>query len=77
MHEELLTEQENRQQKTLQETENSQIFIGQQIAFDDTNFISLLHQLKDAALRNDQEETLRLLKEIVPDFHHEEGKGGE
>lgn len=77
MHEELLTEQENQQQKTLQETENSQIFIGQQIAFDDTDFISLLHQLKDASLRNDREETLRLLKKIVPDFHHEEGKGGE
>ena len=48
---------------------------GQQIAFDDTDFISLLHQLKDASLRNDREETMRLLKEIVPDFHHEEGQG--
>ena len=66
------TEQENKQQKTLQETENSQIFIGKQIAFDDSNFISRLYKIEQAALRNDREETLQLLKELVPDFHHED-----
>ena len=72
MEEELMTEQENKQQKTLQETENSQIFIGKQIAFDDSNFISRLYKIEQAALRNDREETLQLLKELVPDFHHED-----
>ena len=72
MEEELMTEQENKQQKTLQETENSQIFIGKQIAFDDSNFISRLYKIEQAALRNDREETFQLLKELVPDFHHED-----
>ena len=66
------TEQENKQQKTLQETENSQIFIGKQIAFDDANFIARLYEIEQAALRNDRKETLQLLKELVPDFHHED-----
>ena len=72
MEEELMTEQENKQQKTLQETENSQIFIGKQIAFDDANFVSRLYEIEQAALRNDRKETLQLLKELVPDFHHED-----
>lgn len=70
LYEELLTEQESERGKTLQETENSRIFIGKQIAFDDKDFISLLHALEQAALHNDREEVLRLLKKIVPDFHH-------
>ena len=72
MEEELMTEQENKQQKTLQETENSQIFIGKQIAFDDANFVARLYEIEQAALRNDRKETLQLLKELVPDFHHED-----
>jgi FlaA1/EpsC-like NDP-sugar epimerase len=69
LSEELMTKQEIGEGKTLQETENSCIFIGQQIAFDDTNFVPDLYALKDAALHNDKEETIRLLRKIVPDFH--------
>ncbi|MBR4398761.1 MAG: polysaccharide biosynthesis protein, partial [Fibrobacter sp.] len=43
-------------------------FIGKQLVIDNNKFIAQLRTLRDAALENDEEATLRALREIVPTF---------
>ena len=63
LQEELLMNEEG-----LQKTQNKLIFIGKQIVIDNDKFIAQLRTLRDAALENDEEGTLRALREIVPTF---------
>ena len=63
LQEELLMNEEG-----LQKTQNKLIFIGKQLVIDNNKFISQLRTLRDAALENDEEGTLRALREIVPTF---------
>ncbi|MFA6837139.1 MAG: UDP-N-acetylglucosamine 4,6-dehydratase family protein, partial [Fibrobacteraceae bacterium] len=61
--EELLMNEEG-----LKRTSNKLIFIGKQINFDSTTFIDELWKLKNAALKNDEIATIRVLHDIVPTF---------
>ena len=63
LKEELLMNEEG-----LQKTQNKLIFIGKQLVIDNNKFIAQLRTLRDAALENDEEATLRALREIVPTF---------
>ena len=63
LQEELLMNEEG-----LQKTQNKLIFIGKQIVIDNDKFIAQLRTLRDAAFENDEDGTLRALREIVPTF---------
>ena len=71
LYEELLMNEEG-----LEETANKKIFIGTQIVIEPEKFLGELQELKEAALSNDSELTLKLLSEIVPTFHHKLNEGG-
>ncbi|MBQ1389278.1 MAG: polysaccharide biosynthesis protein [Clostridia bacterium] len=71
LYEELLLNEEG-----LTETANKKIFIGNQIEITPEKFMGQLQELKEAALKNNSELTLKLLAEIVPTFHHELNVGG-
>ena len=61
--EELLMNEEG-----LQKTKNKLIFIGKQIEIDEKTFPQKLCQLRDAALKNEENTAVRALHEIVPTF---------
>ena len=61
--EELLMNEEG-----LQKTSNKLIFIGKQIDIDEENFAERLHELRDAALKNNVELAIAALHEMVPTF---------
>lgn len=61
--EELLMDEEG-----LKKTSNKLIFIGNQIEINEELFINELSALKEAAIKNDVQETLRILHKIVPTF---------
>ena len=61
--EELLMNEEG-----LQKTSNKLIFIGNQIPIEMDTFASRLHELKDAAEKNDEQTAVRALREMVPTF---------
>lgn len=65
LYEELLMNEEN-----LKSTANHKIFIGQQINIERKQFINMYEKLKKSAENNDSRQTLALLEEIVPTFHH-------
>ena len=67
LFEELLMNEEG-----LISTANKKIFIGKQIAIDSITFMEKLEVLRDAANRNDADETVALLADLVPTFHHKE-----
>ena len=54
----------------LKSTANKKIFIGNQITIDEEELLKKLELLQEAAERNDSEETIRLLCDIVPTFKH-------
>lgn len=63
LYEELLMNDEN-----LKETHNNKIFINDQLEVDCSNFKAQYHKITAAAKRNDSEETVALLHQIVPTF---------
>lgn len=65
LFEELLMNEEG-----LVNTTNKKIFIGQQISIDPIVFMEKLNTLRDAANANQAEETVQLLADLVPTFHH-------
>ena len=65
LFEELLMDEEG-----LKSTANKKIFIGNQITIDEEELLKKLELLQEAAERNDSEETIRLLCDIVPTFKH-------
>lgn len=65
LFEELLMNEEG-----LTDTTNKKIFIGQQIHIDPIVFMEKLNTLRDAANANQAEETVALLADLVPTFHH-------
>ncbi len=65
LFEELLMNEEG-----LTNTTNKKIFIGQQIAIDSIVFMEKLNILRDAANANKAQETVDLLADLVPTFHH-------
>ena len=67
LYEELLMAEEG-----LRATSHAKIFIGKQINVPADSFICRLRQMKEAALRDDSEETVRLLEEMVPTFRHQQ-----
>ena len=54
----------------LTSTSNKKIFIGQQISIDPILFMEKLNTLRDAANANQAQETVELLADLVPTFHH-------
>ena len=67
LYEELLMAEEG-----LRATSHAKIFIGKQISVPADSFICHLRQMKEAALRDDSAETVRLLEEMVPTFRHQQ-----
>ncbi|MDD5947304.1 MAG: nucleoside-diphosphate sugar epimerase/dehydratase [Oscillospiraceae bacterium] len=65
LFEELLMNEEG-----LTSTSNKKIFIGQQISIDPILFMEKLNTLRDAANANQAQETVELLADLVPTFHH-------
>ena len=65
LFEELLMNEEG-----LKSTDNKKIFIGNQIAIDEDDFLSKLDKLREYADANDSENTVSMLSEIVPTFSH-------
>lgn len=65
LFEELLMNEEG-----LTNTTNKKIFIGQQISIDPIVFMEKLNTLRDAANANQAQETVELLADLVPTFHH-------
>ena len=65
LYEELLMSEEG-----LKETANKKIFIGNQIKIEPEQFLGELQELKEAANSNNSEQTLKILSDIVPTFHH-------
>lgn len=65
LFEELLMNEEG-----LTNTTNKKIFIGQQISVDPIVFMEKLNTLRDAANANQAQETVELLADLVPTFHH-------
>ncbi len=65
LFEELLMNEEG-----LTSTSNKKIFIGQQISIDPISFMEKLNTLRDAANANQAQETVELLADLVPTFHH-------
>ncbi len=65
LYEELLMKAEG-----LTSTTNKKIFIGQQISIDSITFMEKLNTLRDAANANKAQETIDLLADMVPTFHH-------
>ncbi len=65
LFEELLMDEEG-----LKSTANKKIFIGNQISIDEEELLRKLQILQEAADRNDSEETVRVLSDIVPTFKH-------
>lgn len=65
LFEELLMNEEG-----LTNTTNKKIFIGQQIFIDPIVFMEKLNTLRDAANANQAQETVELLADLVPTFHH-------
>ncbi len=65
LFEELLMDEEG-----LTNTTNKKIFIGQQISIDPVVFMEKLNTLCDAANANQEQETVELLADLVPTFHH-------
>ncbi len=65
LYEELLMNEEG-----LTNTSNKKIFIGQQISIDSIAFMEKLNILRDAANANKADETVGLLADLVPTFHH-------
>ncbi len=65
LFEELLMNEEG-----LTDTTNKKIFIGQQISIDPIVFMEKLNTLRDAANANQAQETVELLADLVPTFHH-------
>lgn len=65
LFEELLMDEEG-----LKSTKNKKIFIGNQIEIDENDLLSRLEGLREAAERNDSEQTVRLLSGLVPTFKH-------
>lgn len=61
--EELLMNEEG-----LQKTKNKLIFIGKQIEIDEETFAEKLKELRDAALKNDEETAISALHKMVPTF---------
>lgn len=66
LFEELLMDEEG-----LKSTSNKKIFIGNHINIDMQIFLEQLDQLKLAAEANNSQETINLLREIVPTFNHQ------
>ena len=54
------------------ETQNSSIFIDQPQEFDFKEFFNKLKELKKASSNNDSKLVLKIVKEIVPTFNHED-----
>ena len=52
----------------LAQTENDKIFIGKQIQLDETSFVTKLEELKEIAQKNESDEAVKCLHEIVPTF---------
>ena len=65
LFEELLMNEEG-----LQSTNNKKIFIGNQIQIDPDDLNRKLDSLRAAAESNQSEETVVMLSELVPTFHH-------
>ncbi len=65
LFEELLMDEEG-----LRSTSNKKIFIGNQLKIDQLTFMEKLNTLRNAATENDAEETVALLAELIPTFHH-------
>ncbi len=65
LFEELLMDEEG-----LKSTANKKIFIGNHIQIDEKELLEKLEVLQEAAERNDSEETVRVLSDIVPTFKH-------
>lgn len=66
LFEELLMDEEG-----LKSTANKKIFIGNQIKINEYDLLHKLEVLTDYATANDRENTIRMLSDIVPTFHHE------
>lgn len=66
LFEELLMDEEG-----LQSTANKKIFIGNQITIDADDILNKLNRLRDCAEANDSENTVKMLAELVPTFHHQ------
>jgi FlaA1/EpsC-like NDP-sugar epimerase len=69
LYEELLMAEEG-----LQSTSNKKIFIGNQIAVDNATFEDRLTRLRACAESNNSDETVQMLSELVPTFHHQTHK---
>ena len=65
LFEELLMDEEG-----LKSTENKKIFIGNQIEINAEDMLSKLSVLREVAEKNNSEETIAALSELVPTFHH-------
>ena len=70
LYEELLMNEEG-----MQTTENSRIFIGRQIAFDETVFRKQMKELERAA-ENECPDICYLVKKMVPEYQYEGEKQG-
>ena len=70
LYEELLMGEEG-----LQKTASNKIFVGHQIEVDTRSFMDDLLALQQAADRNDSEETVERLAEMVPTFVHGRDNG--
>lgn len=71
LYEELLMDEEG-----LKATANKKIFIGNQIPIKAEEFTEKLTKLREYAEKNDSENTLIMLSDIVPTFHHQTNDGG-
>ena len=67
LFEELLMSEEG-----LKSTASKKIFIGKQIHIDQETFIQKLSELKESAMKNNCEEVVTKLAEIVPTFNPKE-----
>lgn len=65
LFEELLMDEEG-----LKSTQNKKIFIGNQIEINAQQLLSKLEILQGCAEANDNEQTVKMLSDIVPTFHH-------
>ncbi len=65
LFEELLMDEEG-----LKSTENKKIFIGNQIDINPDELLKKLDNLRTCAEKNESDNTVELLAEIVPTFHH-------
>ena len=66
LFEELLMKEEG-----LKKTNNSKIFIGNQIDVDDERLLTGLGQLRECSDQNDDEKAVELLSALVPTFNHQ------